>query len=193
VKVELKQALSRRKKHVITDNSRVPAAVLIPLYEKDGQTHIVFIQRTETVREHKGQIAFPGGGRESGDNTLLETAVRESQEEIGLNPEDVEIIGELDDQITTTSNYIVTSFVGIIPYPYRFVNNPNEVAKIIEAPISALLDKRCFKSDTEFDEGRKVQSWSYYYQGDVIWGATARILYKFLKIYCRAINTKEKS
>ena len=103
----------------------------------------------------------------------------------------MEIIGELDDQITTTSNYIVTPFVGIIPYPYRFVNNPNEVAKIIEVPISALLDKRCLKSDTEFDEGRKVQSWSYYYQGDVIWGATARILYKFLKIYCRAVDKKK--
>jgi len=186
----LKKALSRRQKQGIVNDSRVPAAVLVPLYEKDGQSYIVFIKRTQTVREHKGQIAYPGGGRESGDKTLLDTAIRESHEEIGVLPKDVEILGELDDVITTTSNYIVTPFVGCIPYPYRFVKNPNEVEKIIGVPISALLDNQCLKSATEYHEGKEVGSWEYHYQGYVIWGATARILYKFLEIYRKAVLEK---
>jgi 8-oxo-dGTP pyrophosphatase MutT (NUDIX family) len=183
----LKSALSVRQKQRIVDAGRVPSAVLVPLYEREGRPYIVFIKRTETVREHKGQISFPGGGRESGDATLLDTAIRESHEEIGLLPDDIEILGELDDVITTTSNYIVTPFVGSIPWPYRFVKNPNEVEDIIEVPVSAILGRDCLKPDTEYDEGEKVDSWAYHYEGRVIWGATARILYKFLEIYRTAV------
>ena len=84
MKENLRQLLAQRQKQYIVDDGRVPSAVLVPLYKKDGQYHILFIKRTETVKEHKGQISFPGGTREEEDGTLLDTALREYAEETGL-------------------------------------------------------------------------------------------------------------
>jgi len=89
VKEELERILAQREKRYINDTERVPAAVLVPLYQKQGQYYIVFIKRTEKVKDHKGQISFPGGARDNDDQTLLHTAVRESREEIGLQAEDI--------------------------------------------------------------------------------------------------------
>jgi len=186
VKAELKKLLAQRHKRHIDDANRVPSAVLIPVYEQQGQYHIVFIRRTETVKTHKGQISFPGGTREISDGTLLDTAIRESFEEIGLSPEDVEILGGLDDEVTTTSNYVVTPFIGMIPWPYRFVKNKDEVNEIIRVPIAALMDEGCLKPDTEYLNGKEFESYAYHYKEKVIWGATARILKKFLDVYRQA-------
>lgn len=183
VKAELKELLGQRQKRHIADADRVPSAVLIPVYENQGQYHIVFIRRTDMVKTHKGQISFPGGTREINDETLLDTAIRESTEEIGLLPEDIEILGELDDEVTTTSNYIVTPFIAMIPWPYSFVINKGEVDDIIKVPVAALLEKGCLKPDTEFLNGKEFESYAYHYKGKVIWGATARILNKFLEIF----------
>jgi 8-oxo-dGTP pyrophosphatase MutT (NUDIX family) len=187
VKTQLKELLESRPKHRIEDTARVPAAVLIPIYKNEGQCHIVFIKRTETVKAHKGQISFPGGSREEADKTLLDTALRESYEEIGLRPGDAEILGEMDDEVTTTSNYLVTPFVAAIPWPYRFVINRYEVDEIIAVPIPALLAEGCRRPDTEVLDGRTVASSAYHYRGRVIWGATARILNKFLDILREAV------
>jgi 8-oxo-dGTP pyrophosphatase MutT (NUDIX family) len=179
---ELKQILAQRTKRYITDNNRLPSAVLIPIYKHDGQYYIVFIKRTNKVKTHKGQISFPGGMRDKGDKTLRDTALRESVEEIGLRQEDIAILGELDDEITTTSNFIVTPFIASVPYPYHFTPNKAEVAKIISVPVTALLDKDNRKPETETLSGKKVESFAYYYRGTRIWGATARILNKLLGI-----------
>jgi len=187
VKTQLRGLLDRRSKRCIDDAARVPAAVLIPLYKNEGQCHIVFIKRTQTVKEHKGQISFPGGSREDADKTLLDTALREAYEEIGLRPGDAEVLGEMDDEVTTTSNYLVTPFVAAIPWPYRFVINGDEVDEIIEVPIPALLAEGCRRPDTEVLDGRTVASYAYHYRGRVIWGATARILNKFLGILGEAV------
>lgn len=183
MKTELKKLLVQRQKRYIDDADRVPSAVLIPLYENQGRYHVVLIRRTETVKTHQGQISFPGGTRELSDRTLLETAIRESSEEIGLLPGDIEILGELDDEVTTTSNYVVTPFVAMIPWPYSFVKNKSEVDEIIQVPVAALMDSDCLKPDTEFLNGQEVRSYSYCYGGEVIWGATARILNKLLDIF----------
>ncbi len=190
VEEELKAFLAQRTKKTIVDKDRIPAAVLIPIFKSDGQYHIVFIKRTETVKTHKGQISFPGGARDAGDNTLLDTALREADEEIGLRPEDAKVLGELDDEVTTTSNYIVTPFAAIVPHPYRFTPNKDEVDSILEVPIPALLDKECLKPDTEMLNGEKMDSFAYHYRGKVIWGATARILNKLLD-YIGQLNTDE--
>lgn len=182
MEAELKQILAQRTKLYITDNRRVPSAVLIPIFKHDGQYHIVFIKRTNKVKTHKGQISFPGGMRDEGDKTLLDTALRESAEEIGLRQEDAKVLGELDDEITTTSNYIVTPFIAFVPWPYQFKPNKMEVAKIISVPIAALFDKANRKPTTETLNGRKIESFDYYYRGTRIWGATARILNKLLAI-----------
>jgi len=190
VKENLRQLLAQRQKRYIVDTSRVPSAVLVPLYHKQGQWHILFIKRTETVKEHKGQISFPGGTREEADRTLMDTALRECAEETGVLAEDVEILGELDDEITTTSNYIVSPFTAVIPWPYQFKANAGEVEEIIEVPIPALLDRDCLQRDTELLAGEEIDSYAYHYQGRIIWGATARILNRFLDIVTRAMQER---
>jgi 8-oxo-dGTP pyrophosphatase MutT (NUDIX family) len=181
MKERLRQILSQRRKLHITDTGRVAAAVLVPLFHRQGNWHILFIKRTEKVKYHKGQISFPGGNREKGE-PLLATALRECQEEIGLQVGDTEVLGELDDELTTTSNYIVTPFVAAIPWPYHFRLNEDEVEEIIEIPIAALRDRACLRQDTEILNGKTVPSYTYLCQGRVIWGATARILNRFLDI-----------
>jgi 8-oxo-dGTP pyrophosphatase MutT (NUDIX family) len=182
VKEELREILARREKHYINDASRMSSAVLVPLYRKEGRYYIVLNQRTEKVKDHKGQISFPGGARDSSDQTLLHTAVRESREEIGLQEKDIDVIGELDDELTTTSSFIVTPFVAMIPWPYHFTENEDEVAEIISVPIEALLEKGVMERTTETLEGRNIESYVYNYKGKVIWGATARIMKKLLDI-----------
>jgi len=179
----LREALSRRQKQHLTEAKMVPSAVLIPLYWREGQYHILLTQRTERVREHKGQISFPGGARQEGDRTLLDTALRESAEEIGLAPGEVKVLGEMDDTLTETTHYIISPFVGLIPWPYKFKVDGWETEEIIEAPISALMDKDCLHQETEIISGQAVTSYFYHYHGKVIWGATARILHQFLDIF----------
>ncbi len=179
--------LAHRQKRHIVDTGRLPSAVLLPLYNKQGQHHILLIKRSEKVKEHKGQISFPGGNRDKEDRTLLATALRECTEEIGLRSEDVDVLGELDDEVTTTSNYIVSPFVAAIPWPYQFQTNEEEVDETIEVPLSALLDKNCLHTDTEILNGKVIDSYTYHYQGRVIWGATARILNRFLDIFTQAM------
>jgi len=186
----LRQALAQRQKQYIVAAGRVPAAVLLPIYHKQGQYYILFAKRTDKVKEHKGQIAFPGGSYEDGDGTLVGTALRECSEEIGLKTEVVEILGELDDFVTIGSNYIVSPFVAFIPWPYPFKIDPRETEEIIEVPISALLDKSSLRQETETIDGEVVTSYFYHYQERVIWGATAKILNQFLGIFAQVKGNK---
>jgi len=180
----IRKILSGRNPVEIKDGFRSyrRAAVLIPIFKEEGEYKILFTKRTNLVDAHKGQISFPGGARESCDRTLQDTAVRESSEEIGLKPEDVEVLGELDDELTTTSNYIVTPFVAAMPWPYRFAVNAGEVDEIITVPVRSLLEKGCLAPATELLDGMVIDSYTYRYGGHLIWGATARILYGFLNI-----------
>ena len=190
MEAELKAFLAQRPKQTIVDKTRISSAVLIPLYRNDGKYHIVFIKRSLMVKTHQGQIAFPGGARHAHDGTMLDTALRESEEEIGLRTGDVNILGELDDEVTTTSNFIVTPFVAVIPCPYRFTLSKAEVDRLIKVPVPALLDKDYLKPATEILNGEKVTSFAYHYRGKIIWGATARILNKFLDIVSQVAAEK---
>jgi 8-oxo-dGTP pyrophosphatase MutT (NUDIX family) len=183
----LREALSRREKRRITGANLTTSAVLVPIYYKEGQYYILFTKRTDRVKEHKGQISFPGGARHKRDRTLLDTALRESAEEIGLAPGEVKILGELDDTTTKTSKYVISPFVALIPYPYQFRVDKREVEEIIEVPISALLDKD-LRQQTRVIDGQAVTSYFYHYQGRVIWGATAEILNQFLGIFSRVME-----
>jgi 8-oxo-dGTP pyrophosphatase MutT (NUDIX family) len=183
---KLWEFLAHRQKKPITDPKRIASAVLVPIYYKEGQCYILFTHRTDNVKEHKGQISFPGGARHGGES-LLDTALREAAEEIGLAPADVEVLGELDDTTTLVTNYIVTPFVGIIPWPNKLKADGWESDEIIEVPIASLLDKKSREDKEEVVEGKPVTSYFYHYGGRVIWGATARILHQFLELYSRAI------
>jgi 8-oxo-dGTP pyrophosphatase MutT (NUDIX family) len=179
--VELKNCLADRDKICITDPDLISSAVILPIFVKDGQYHILFIKRTETVKDHKGQISFPGGHYENRDVSRLNTALRECEEEIGVPRSKINILGELDECATVTTGYALSTFVGLIPYPFDFKIDPNEIDKIIEVPISTLLieQNRTWKSRTG--------SFEYQYNGETIWGATAKILTQFLEIYSKIV------
>ena len=146
--------------------------MLIPLFYSQGQYHVLFTERSEEVDFHKGQVCFPGGTQEPSDSSLLQTALRETEEEISLRAKDVEILGEFDDSLTLTSNYVISPFVAFIPHPYPFKADGREIREIFSVPLSFLMDEANFKQD----------SYSYEYQGHVIWGATARILRQFIDL-----------
>lgn len=178
---KLKRTLQQRERRTFrswASPNPYPAAVLVPLFMKGGEYHILFTERTEKVEHHKRQISFPGGAWDPGDDNLLRTALRETAEEIGLNPSDVTVLGELD-KLITASNFLVTPFVGIIPYPYPFKLNEEEVAEIIEVPLTYLLDKNCCHKEVR-DDG--WIAYYYHYRDKVIWGATGWILTQFLNI-----------
>jgi len=158
------------------------------IYRKQGEYFLLLTKRTEQVKEHKGQISFPGGAYQKEDGTLLNTALRECAEEIGLVAEKTGVLGALDDTITQTSNYIISPFVAFITWPYEFKVNRSEIEEIIEAPISALRDKRCLREETEVINDNTTTSYFYRYQGRVIWGATATILNQFLNIFTMAME-----
>jgi 8-oxo-dGTP pyrophosphatase MutT (NUDIX family) len=129
---------------------------------------------------HKGQISFPGGAYDMDDGDLTTTARREAFEEIGVRAGDVEILGSLDDESTYTSKFVITPFVGAIPYPYKFKVSRREVEELIEVPVSALLKPGRFSPETQDEEG-KSHPWGHYVYGNhKITGITARILKQLL-------------
>jgi len=153
------------------------AAVLIPLFKTASEFRILFTKRTDTVDAHKGQISFPGGKIEDEDASPLETALREADEEIGLSRKDVTVLGQMDDARTLSSSYIVHPFVGLIPYPYDFKTSVQEVRELIEVPFQVFLSGDSAGENTPVVyEGVTYQSLAYYYRGEGIWGATARIM-----------------
>jgi 8-oxo-dGTP pyrophosphatase MutT (NUDIX family) len=178
---QLQLMLSTRKRRVIEHPPFSHAAVLIPLFEKGEDCHLLFTKRSEQVKYHKGEISFPGGVVDDEDSELIQTALREAFEEIGLKENDVQIIGILDDIVTITE-FIVTPIVGLFPYPYPFKVSKEEIAELIEVPLSFLVNADCFSEKEIFRGGQKEVVDAYQYGKYVIWGATARILKQFLDL-----------
>ena len=173
--------MAERKKVLIDDCNLKPSAVLLPLFVKDGRCHIVFTKRTNHLANHKGEISFPGGGRHKKDRSFLETALRESYEEIGLKQSDVEILGELDDTSTIRSSYCIVPFVGTIPYPYYFKQDAFEVEEIFDLPIDKILKAKTTTGLFTI-EGITYDTQVYEVGDRLIWGATARILAGFFEV-----------
>jgi 8-oxo-dGTP pyrophosphatase MutT (NUDIX family) len=157
------------------------AAVLMPLLHKDDELHVLLTKRTQTVKVHKGQISFPGGVRDPGDESLLATALREAKEEIGLGPDDVELLGSLEPVNTAVSGFLVHTFVGHIPYPYPFQLNSEEVAEILLVPYRFLADASHWYWRTLRSDQHAIQVYFIPYDRYLIWGATARILKLFFE------------
>ena len=153
------------------------AAVLVPLFVRDGGLWTVFTRRTDFVEHHRGQISFPGGAEEPGDATLYHTALRESEEELGIRPSHALPLGRLS-PIETVTNFYVEPFVAALPSPYEWKPQESEIAEVIESPLAELmrpdaLEKRKF-------EGRDEPVLFYRYGDHTVWGATARILSELL-------------
>jgi 8-oxo-dGTP pyrophosphatase MutT (NUDIX family) len=178
---QIHNLLSSRKRRVIEHPPFSHAAVLVPLFQKDGDCHLLFTKRSEEVKYHKGEISFPGGVVDEEDRELIHTALREAHEEIGLNESDVQIIGLLDDIVTITE-FIVTPIVGLFPYPYPFKVSEVEIAELIEVPLAFLIEEDCLSEREIFRGGQREIVFAYQYGEHIIWGATARILKQFLDL-----------
>jgi 8-oxo-dGTP pyrophosphatase MutT (NUDIX family) len=180
---DIRARLASYKPSLIADESLSRAAVLLPLYENDAVTHVLFTRRSELVEHHKGQISFPGGAHDPQDPDLAYTAVRETWEEIGVAMDHVEILGQLDEMITV-SNFLVRPFVGRITElgPYPFVHSEIEVAEILEVPLVHLRDDTNVLAEMRTYQGREMMAYSYRFGDHLIWGATARILKQFLDL-----------
>lgn len=166
---------------VINSEPFVPASVLIPVFEKENTSHILFTKRTDKVSHHKGQISFPGGKFDKTDRDLEFTALRETKEEIGVKPEDIKVIGKINNMITNT-NFIVSPYVGIIPYPYEFSVNPDEISELILVPVKHLLDRRFFRVEKREFRNQLIDIYFYDYMDYTIWGVTGKILFDFLTL-----------
>jgi 8-oxo-dGTP pyrophosphatase MutT (NUDIX family) len=181
----LRQVLERRvRRSIDTAPPLIRAGVLIPLMTSGGGIELVFTRRTDTVLTHKGQISFPGGQREDSDVETVETALRESYEEIGLEPSRVTVLGELDDVFTAVSSFVITPVVGLVEGGVvDLVLAPDEVKSLLVVPVSRLLDPAVHTTETRSFEGEQVRIHYYTVGDDVIWGATGRIVYQFLKAW----------
>ena len=185
---QIRKMLSSRKRKVIEHPPFSHAAVLVPLFKKGGDCHLLFTKRSDQVKYHKGEISFPGGVVDEEDKELINTALREAFEEIGLKESDVQIIGVLDDIVTITE-FIVTPIVGLFPYPYPFKVSEVEIAELIEVPLAFLLDEDCFSEREISRGGEREIVYAYQYGEHIIWGATARILRQFLDLITLSKNT----
>ncbi|MBN2809197.1 MAG: CoA pyrophosphatase [Deltaproteobacteria bacterium] len=159
----------------------VRAAVLCPLYLEDGVLKMLFIKRSQTVKAHKGEISFPGGVQEREDFSLEATSTRETEEEIGVRESDITIFGGLD-EVNTTTGFLVSPFIGTIPHPYPFKLSADEVDSLISVAVEDFLEPRN-KVDFYYFNGRCLQpQLAFNIDGQIIWGATAKIMWKFLEL-----------
>jgi 8-oxo-dGTP pyrophosphatase MutT (NUDIX family) len=187
------EAIVHRLHHTLTPlSSEIPsgvpggqriAAVLAPLYVREGRPYLLFTRRAATLKSHRGEISFPGGSRDPTDVTLAETALRETEEEIGLHPAQVTLLGTLEPVVTVVSNFTILPFVGILPAgPGTLLLNPAEVDEVIEAPLDDLADPAIFHSEVWVRSGEPHRVYFFEYGRHRIWGATARMLVSFLDL-----------
>ncbi len=172
------------------------SAVLVPLFEEEGQAWVVLTRRSQHLRAHKGEVAFPGGRQDDGES-LMDAALREAREEIALDTNVVEIVGELDHLATVSSNSSIVPYVGILPHrPVKLEPNPEEVEAVLMVPLDELVQDDVFRTEIwEWQPGvpggpgggatglvgeRPIHFFELY--GDTIWGATGRMLVNLLSI-----------
>ena len=156
------------------------AAVLLVLVHVRGEAALLLTKRSHLVEHHKGQISLPGGVVEPGESPL-DAALRETSEEIGVRAQDVTILGPLDEEETVVSGFMLTPFVGSIPYPYPLRASPAEVHRVLEVPLRTLLDPRNLRTELWDHEGVSRIIYFYTVGADVVWGATARVITQFLR------------
>lgn len=166
-----------------------PAAVLLPFFEESGEARVILTKRPETMPSHQGEIAFPGGKLEEGvDGSLQDAALREAHEEIGLDPSDVDVVAELESMTTVAGRFVLTPFVGLLAARPRLAPDFTEVVSVFDVALSDLLDEAAYReehwdipSEMGTEAGPDHPIHFFELPGETVWGATARILVRFLE------------
>jgi len=167
----LRLALASREPRRLALGVTTAAAVLVPLSERDGEVRVWLVRRPEEMRSHAGQVAFPGGKNDPADDSLRATALREAEEELGIPPARVDVLGGLNDCLTITG-FTITPWVGWLEEPVEITPNPSEVARVFAVPLSAFLAPPT-----------GVLPWrGWNVEGELVWGATAAIVRSFVAI-----------
>jgi 8-oxo-dGTP pyrophosphatase MutT (NUDIX family) len=190
LKAQLKMVTSPRpgnKVYQEVEETALKAGVLIILYPWKNRLHLVFTRRTARVDFHQKQISFPGGRQEKGES-FEQTAVREAQEELGINPESIQILGRLTPLYIPPSNYCIYPIVASIPSRPDFRPFPHEVAEVIEVPLDHLLDPQSVKREMWTYKGAQIEVPFYSFQEDKIWGATAMVLAELVEVLRKSRN-----
>jgi 8-oxo-dGTP pyrophosphatase MutT (NUDIX family) len=151
------------------------AAVTLLFSDYGDEPYILLIKRAETLSRHRGEWAFPGGSIEAGDESLLDTALRETEEEIGIDRNDIEVWGPLDAVVTSTG-YVVWPFGGLVSRDVPLMPDSGEVAEVTKMPLSVIVEPQAERTITRLDAGAGREYRAYSYDGRIIWGATARML-----------------
>ena len=173
--------LGARSRRVVPPGALIRAAVLLPIVDR-GEPYLAFAKRSERMAHHKGQIAFPGGAVSPHDASDLAAALREAEEEVGLPPGNVEMLGVLDDSETVATSYVITPFVGLLRTPIEWKPDGWEIEKVIEVPFTALSAQGGFRVEQWERDGVTRPVYFFDWQGETIWGATARILTHYLEL-----------
>lgn len=159
------------------------AAVLAPLYARDGRPHLLFTQRSLALSRHRGEISFPGGSRDATDGSLQQTALRETAEELGVSPALVEVVGALPSVFTSVSNYLIVPYVGWLGEGLPALTpSASEVAEVIQAPLAALADPAIYHTELWRRGGTEHLVHFYDFGEYRIWGATGRMLHSLLSL-----------
>ena len=170
---------------------------MVLLYPKEGDYCVLLNKRSQEVEHHKGEISFPGGATDPEDRDPLDTALRETEEEMGIRRDDIQVLGEMD-EVATRSRFRVRVFAGTLRQaqgnrqarghrqtqgqPYEFRPSADEIAEIVEFPVTALRDPASLRVETHWQEGAPSTVYSYAHDKHLVFGATARILQQFLQL-----------
>jgi 8-oxo-dGTP pyrophosphatase MutT (NUDIX family) len=180
ITTRLKTELAGHAIKSLPRNEMRAAAVLVPLRLQKGELKLLLTQRTDHLSHHAGEISFPGGGVDTSDADDWAAALRETHEEIGVDPCLVEPLGQLDD-CYSIHNYRVSCHVGLLPAELEFSPNTGEIAELIELPLAALNDPRVYHQENWQHKGRSVPVDFYTLNGYVVWGMTGSILKQLLQ------------
>ena len=173
-------AVLGRGRHSLALGDRIRAAVLVLFVYRGGVPALVFAKKTEDVPHHKGQFSFPGGVVQRSDGSVVEAALREAREEIGLEQSAVEVLGLFDDMRTTVTNFVITPVLGLARTEPSFRPDGREIERVIEIPLAHLLGPNAFREEEWEREGVRRPVVFVSYGEDVVWGTTGRILRELL-------------
>ncbi|MCF2143932.1 MAG: CoA pyrophosphatase [Candidatus Heimdallarchaeota archaeon] len=168
---------------LLQDDGSTQGAVIVPLFQREGELFVLLTKRTENLSIHKGQISFPGGKKEPNDKTIFHCALRETLEEVGIPPEKIALLGTLDQLKTFGSNVLLTPFVCEVAFPFELKPNSGEVEEVIEIPFKELLKNENWSQKTiQVDKIKEKIIYYFDYKHWTVWGATAQILHQLVTL-----------